>query len=500
MNKLKTRIIIIAVFVAAAALRMYDIEQKNLWFDEVYSWKISQGTITGIVSETSGDIHPPFYYIVLKYWIEIFSDSVFSMRLLSTILSLLSMYFIYRISKLFIENDFRIILVLLLYAVSPLNIYYSQEVRMLNLNLFLCLGSVYYFLALMGNDKSRNISLLSVSLLYISFTILAVYTHYFAFLIFFTELITALIYYFKKIISKKYFIRFILLFALINFLYLPWFPVFFAQASKGQPWRTAQSVIKTGYNLLDYIKDIFFSPYLNFESSAALYFSDFISILIVTFLIYVLFRTLNPKQLTPKNQNSLLLFFFVPLITATIISLRQSIVLSRYLSIIIPYLYIILVYYSYLYFSKRTATVFIVFLILISCYGTSINYSNDFKNNDYRKIISYIEKDFHQDDKIIAEPHFMGWSLNYYKSHSNTVINSPVILGWDLNMQLDSLSKRKDMKNIWFILDYSSLGKDDYDSLTENMNKLGYEKKSEKSFYLIPSKVKVGYFVNTGIP
>lgn len=479
---------------------MYNIEQKNLWFDEVFSWKISQGTITGIVSETSGDIHPPFYYIVLKYWMEIFSDSVFSMRMLSTILSLLSMYFIYRISKLFLENDIQVILVLLLFAVSPLNIFYSQEVRMLSLNLFLCLGSVFYFQALMSKDRGKYKSQLIVSILYICFTLLAVYTHYFAFLILFAELLIALIYYFRKIISKNYFIRFILFFSLINLLYLPWFPVFFAQASKGQPWRTAQTLIKTGYNLLDYIKDIFFSPYINFESSAALYFSDFISILIVTFLIYVLFRTLNPKQLTPNKQNSLLLLFFVPLITATIISLRQSIVLSRYLSIIIPYLFILLVYYSYLYFSKRTATAFLVLLILISCYGTFINYSNNFKNNDYRKIISYIEKDFHQDDKIIAEPHFMGWSLNYYKSHINTVINSPVILGWDLNMQLDSLKNRNDMKNIWFILDYSSLGKDDYDSLTVNMNKLGYEKKSEKLFYLIPSKVKVGYFVKTGIP
>lgn len=474
---------------------MYEIEQKNLWFDEVFSWKISQGTITEIVIETSGDIHPPFYYIILKFWMEIFSDSIFSMRMLSTILSLLSMYFIYKISKLFLENDIQVILVLLLFAVSPLNIFYSQEVRMLSLNLFLCLGSVFYFQALMSKDRGKYNSQLIDSILYICFTLLAVYTHYFAFLILFAELITALIYYFRKIISKKYFIRFILFFSLINLLYLPWFPVFFVQVSKGQPWRTAQTLIKTGYNLLDYIKDIFFSPYLNFESSAVLYFSDFISILIVTFLIYVLFRILNPKQLTPYIQNSILLFFFVPLITATIISLRQSIVLSRYLSIIIPYLFIILVYYSYLYFNRRTATVFVIFLIMTSCFGTCINYSNDFKNNDYRKIISYIEKDFKPEDKIIAEPHFMGWSLNYYKRHRNTEIEPPTVLGWDLNMQLDSLSKRKDLKNIWFILDYSSLGNDNYDSLTINMNKLGYEKKSEKSFFLIPSKVKVGYFV-----
>ena len=109
---------------------------------------------------TSGDIHPPLYYITLKFWIGLFSDSIFSMRALSVLLSILSIFFIYRISKLFIKSDLQIILILLLYAVSPLNIYYSQEVRMLNLNLFLCLGSVYYFYCFINSPSNKTVDTL----------------------------------------------------------------------------------------------------------------------------------------------------------------------------------------------------------------------------------------------------------------------------------------------------------------------------------------------------
>jgi len=492
---LKAKTAILIIIVISAALRIYNIEQKNLWFDEVYSWKISQGSVVDIVSETSGDIHPPFYYLVLKFWMKLFSDSVYSMRMLSVMLSLLSIYFIYRLSKLFLEKDYQVMLVLILYAVSPLNIYYSQEVRMLNLNLFLCLGSVYYFLV-----YSESRSKLS-GLLYVLFTILAIYTHYFAFLILFTELILSIIFYIKKKSGKNSLPGFLICFTIINLFYLPWYPVFFSQTSKGQPWRTSQSILKTGSNILDYFKDVFLSTYYTFESSAVFYFSVFISLLIVTFLIYVLFKTLNPKQYTPEKhsipekQYTLILLFFVPFFTAIFISVRQSILFSRYLSILLPYLFILLVYSSYANFNKKISAAFLILLISTSCFGTYINFENNFKNNDYRKIISYIERNYKQNDEIIAEPHFMGWSLNYYIRHSDSEIKSPQIFGWDLNMQLDSLSRRDDMKNIWFILDYSALGKNNYDSLSVLMNKNGYQKLSEKIFYIIPSKVKVEYFV-----
>lgn len=490
-HSLRTRIIIFIIIIISAGLRIYNIEQKNLWFDEVYSWKISQGSVVQIVSETSGDIHPPLYYVILKYWIQLFSDSIFSMRMFSVLLSLLSIYFIYKISKSIFKSDLQIILVLLLFALSPLNIYYSQEVRMLNLNLFLCLGSVFYFFETV---KSPGIK---PGILYILFTILALYTHYFALLILFSELILIFVFYKYQNINNKTFTRYLYYFLIVNILYLPWYPVFFKQISRGQPWRHDQSVPEIAGSLLSYFNDIFLSIYYPYESNAVYYFSIFFGILTVTFIIFSVLKIINSKEFFTDRRNSIILLFCIPLLAALIISFRNGLLLSRYLSILVPYLFIMIVYLSFKIYNVKTALVISFFYILTSIYGIQLNFNNGFKNNDYRKIISYVENNFKTEDEIIVEPHFMGWSLNYNIKRNNSGLKEPLVLGWDLNMQLKSLKEKSDVKNVWFILDYSALDKTGYDSLSYLMNELGYRKSAEKMFYIMPAKVSVEYYIKS---
>ncbi|MEO8446117.1 MAG: glycosyltransferase family 39 protein [bacterium] len=483
---MKTKAVILLIIILSAAIRFYNIDQKNLWFDEIYSWKISQGDVVQIVIATSGDIHPPLYYTVLKNWNKLFSDSVISMRMLSVLFSLLSIFFIYKISKLFFKEDLPVILILLMYAVSPLNLYYSQEVRMLNLNLLLCLGSVYFFYCFVKRSSVMN------GLLYTLFTVLALYTHYFAFLIFFTEVIILIILYLTKNVSTLSIKKYAGYFLAIHILYLPWYPTFFQQISKGQPWRTHQSFYEVAMKTGGYLREIFFSPYFGYESMAAHYVSLLLLAVLLIFFIVCLIKLIRKKDYTMTDTISL--FFFIPLLIAAIISFNQSIVFSRYLSVIVPYLLIIIIYYSFKSFKRNAAVLLILFFIAASIYGTKIYYNNNFKNNDYRKIISYIEKDFKPEDEIIAEPHFMGWSIDYHVAHTGTNLKVPIVLGWDMKMQLDSLGKRQDLNDLWFISDYSSLDNKEYDVLNARMISMGYERISEKMFYVVPAKVKVDYY------
>ncbi|HRB00523.1 MAG TPA: glycosyltransferase family 39 protein, partial [Ignavibacteria bacterium] len=341
------KFILLIIIILTAVLRIYDIEIKNMWFDEVYSWKLSQKSVTVIVSDTSGDIHPPFFYIVLKYWTELFNDSILSMRLLSVLTSLLSIIFIYKISKIVFNKNYLVIFILLLYAVSPVNIFYSQEVRMLSLNLFLCLGSVYYFLISFKDSSFKNL------LLYILFSVLAIYTHYFAFLIIFTEFIILILKVFTKTEkfseTKKLFISVFL----INLFYLPWYPVFFQQVSKGQPWRTVLTFKDSGINFLDYFKHIFLSNYYTFEPGYIHFLATFITYFILAFLLYSLFRFFNSKVKLMKDNNYTILFFFIPLIIAGIISIKQNILLSRYLSIVVPFSLITIMFFSDKYLKRK---------------------------------------------------------------------------------------------------------------------------------------------------
>jgi hypothetical protein len=150
-----------------------------------------------------------------------------------------------------------------------------------------------------------------------------------------------------------------------------------------------------------------------------------------------------------------------------------------------------LIYFSFRFYKNRTAIILCLVLSIISFYGTLINFGNSFKNNDYRKIISHINSNESEGDKLIVEPHFMGWAINYHNLHSTNPLPDPSVMGWDIRMQLDSLSKTNDFNRFWFVLDYSSMDKEDYDSLPEKLASIGYDKVSERTFYLIPAKVKV---------
>lgn len=413
------------------------------------------------------------------------------MRALSSLIGLLSLAFIYKLSEKFLSSNLQVIFVLLLYAVSPLNIFYSQEVRMLNLNLFLCLGSVYYYFLFIEKEDLRT------GALYIIFSILAIYTHYFALLIIFTQLLIVFSDYFFKGRDRKHLIKYLKYFTVIFIAYIPWIQVFINQISKGQPWRTEQTFRQVGTNLLDYFKEIFLSTYYIFESSTLMLFASILSIFIFLFLVFSVIKILNERSFFKKKENLIILFFIIPLFIALMISFRQSILLSRYLSILLPYLFISLVFLLFKQFKLKVAVILCILLLLVSLYGTYINYNNRFKNNDYRKIISYLENNFHPGDEIIVEPHFMSWSIDYYIEHNKTNIKKPMVLGWDLNMQIDSLKKMNDLKNVWVILDYSALDKTNYDSLNYLMRDLNFTQSEKKSFYLIPAKVNLEYFVRS---
>lgn len=491
---MKAKILLYASALAAFALRLLNIEQKNMWFDEVYTWHLSQKTIKEIFIGSAGDIHPPLFYILLKYWTYLFSDTVFSMRLLSVLLGVFSLVFIYKISIRILKSDYLVLFVFILYALSPLNIYYSQEVRMLNLNLFLCLGSVYFFLKYTESQVYRN------GLPYLLFSILAVYTHYFAFLVIFTQVLIVLYNYFRKKdaqLLKRYPVYIIA----ILIMYVPWIPVMLSQVSKGQPWRTEQSALMVFKNSFEYFKETFFSYYIYYETLTWVYISLAATLLLILYLCFNAFRLKSNKFNTPEQRNLLyvVLFFFIPLAAGIAISLKNSILLSRYLSIIVPYLLISLTALTFLFYKQKTAVIILSIIILISGMGVKIHFENSFKNNDYRKVISYIEQNYDRNDMIhetiIVEPHYMAWSLEYYVRHNTTVLPEPVNMGWNFNGILDSLNIKKDIGNFWIVLDYSSMDTLRYKELPAVMSNLGYRQESEKRFYIIPNKVSVQRYV-----
>jgi uncharacterized membrane protein len=168
--------LIILIYVSA---RLWRLSASCLWFDEVFSVHAARHNWLGMLKFAGADIiHPPLFYALLKIWIAVGGESVFWLRLLPFLFSVLAILPFLLICR---ELDLKWTernLALLLMAISGFQIKYAQEVRMYSLLLFLSLLSIWLFIRILKSGPSRRIwlGMLAVNLL-------LVYTHYYGWML-----------------------------------------------------------------------------------------------------------------------------------------------------------------------------------------------------------------------------------------------------------------------------------------------------------------------------
>lgn len=78
--------VLAAIVLIGWLLRIYCADTASYWFDESSSWKTIQSGWTEIWTPISRNVHPPFYYLVLKSWAALFGDGPMSLRMCSATL------------------------------------------------------------------------------------------------------------------------------------------------------------------------------------------------------------------------------------------------------------------------------------------------------------------------------------------------------------------------------------------------------------------------------
>ena len=480
---------IILIFVFTLAIRLVLITQKNLWFDEIYSWHLSRQSFISIIFTTWSDIHPPLFYFMLKVWVWIFGQSVISLRILPVLCSSISIFFIYPVSRKILSEQNSLI-VLILFALSPLNLFYSQEVRMAAVNLLFNVASTYYFIKLVDsrvNTKGRG--------LYIVFTVLSIYTHYFSFFILLSQIIYLI--YLKR--SRHYDTKLFLKPFLTVFLaYLVWIPVMVIQISRGQPWRYEQNIGDVIYQLKAFTIDLavgFYQRYsdVTFVNNLSLVLFSLIILSGAGLIWNYLTQKLNKENSISKDVPSswgkgifISLLFFVPLLFAVIVSFKQWIEFFRYLSIIIPF-FLILLIYGFTAYKSILRNILTGIFIIINLYGVYLYFDNDSKNNDYRKIMEYISSSNDPNDKTFVYPFYYGWVLDYYKEIAEYPKINHQDYGWEFHGIIDSV-KSQNIGKFWFILDYHSYDTASYKEKINLLNNAS-EVKPVRTFNIQPEKV-----------
>ena len=125
------------VLALAAALRCYGLVRQSAWADEITTLYITDPvhSFREFWDLVLADVHPPLYYLLMRWWSAAFGQSDLAARLPSTIFGVLA---VGAMAILFRPQRFAARLVLTLFlAVSFGAIEYAQEARSYSVLLFL---------------------------------------------------------------------------------------------------------------------------------------------------------------------------------------------------------------------------------------------------------------------------------------------------------------------------------------------------------------------------
>ena len=202
-------VLLLIFLLVGLILRLHNLSQRSLWTDEFFTFFQSSGHGVELVNFLDSlsrrqepqlykakefkvflkfdaaknlqqvsegllrtDTHPPLYFWLMHYWMRVWGDSIFAVRLFSVLLGLFSVFLAYRLTlRLFHQQaaNFAALLV----SVSAFSVRYSQEARAYSLVMALGLLSCLFILSLEKEGKNSDALGLAVS------NALGIYTHYF---------------------------------------------------------------------------------------------------------------------------------------------------------------------------------------------------------------------------------------------------------------------------------------------------------------------------------
>ena len=205
----KEKFFLILILVLGLVLRITKLDQ-SFWLDEASQAQMSSLPVQQIWFDRQADFHPPLFYILSHYWLQLGRSEVW-LRLLPVTFGVTNILVIYYLAKALSPKAGLIAAFLL--ATNPFHIYYSQEFRS------------YSLLALLGTLAMLAFYKKHWSLFI--FNALLLYTHYSGMFLILSQFV------YSSTFNRKYIKTSIIYFLLSSILFLPWFPQFQQQLHSG---------------------------------------------------------------------------------------------------------------------------------------------------------------------------------------------------------------------------------------------------------------------------
>ncbi len=195
---------------------------RGFWGDEAWTSMISQLPYAQMLKTTAADFHPPAYYTIIELVYKVFPPTEVVTRLVSIFFALLTVFAVYKLASGFKGRLFGLLSALVV-LVNPIFFRYAFEARNYSMFTFAATASVYYLLELRKKFSKKNAAL------FVLFTTLGVYTHYYMFFVLAAEGLYILLFSAKG--EFKMLLKMIGLYAVVGLLFAPWLPFLVGQVS-----------------------------------------------------------------------------------------------------------------------------------------------------------------------------------------------------------------------------------------------------------------------------
>ena len=300
----------------------------NVWGDEAFSIQATKLSYLRMIELTAKDVHPPLYYIFLKFWTGLFGYQEMTLRLMSMLFMFLAVVTLVLISYRYFNKKASIITGALL-SLSPFAIRIGLEIRMYSMAFLFC--TLFLWAYLEYRNSKKNIFWLLMSI----FGALSIYTHYYSVFMIITVVILDYIN-IRAGSEKLELVKFIKNSVLVKVglimgvLYLPWLTTFLGKIKglNGGFWVPKPMVTSPLYTPFNFLSGI--DEYFLWNKPAMI-----LSLLI---LVVILFKLKSvQKQISKLDANTKFfgLVFAIPALIMLVVSLTMptSVYYGRYLSL-----------------------------------------------------------------------------------------------------------------------------------------------------------------------
>ncbi len=221
-----SRLALFFIVLAGTALRLYHLDGFSLFNDELSALYRTRFNSIGelfMLGVKTGDFHPAGVQLFIYYWVKLFGNGAFALRLPFALMGAASIVLVYVLGRDWF-NKYTGLAAAAAIAFLHFPLLYSQVARPYSPGLLFTLVAMYFWSRIILKSNTDKKTLIG----YVVAASLATYTHYFAFLLLIISGIAGLA------IARGQVLRHYLLAALaVLVLYIPHLPIFLYQFGIG---------------------------------------------------------------------------------------------------------------------------------------------------------------------------------------------------------------------------------------------------------------------------